>query len=289
MYADGCHLNPPETEVPECVYGNLSSNTTVVLFGDSHAMQWFPALNEIGKVRNWRLVGLTKAACPPAEVHIYNAVLRRAYSECNEWRERTLERIVQDENPSLIVTSSLPTYRPREDGKRLPSDASDEAMVEGHTSTLRKLSGTGAAVGLIEDVPHPNKNIPECVSRSLDHLQRCATPRSKALDYPKVNTRVAEEVEGVSLIDPTPVVRLEKACPAVVGDVLVYRNGAHLTATYVRTLTPWLDKQLPEPATVHPGRVAPADRAEAPFGAGRHRDAHAPGLHTQAFEFQALR
>jgi hypothetical protein len=63
-------------------------------------------------------------------------------------------------------------------------------MVEGYTSTLKKLRGTGAAVALIEDVPHPNKNIPECVSRSLDHLERCATPRSKALDYPKVNTRV---------------------------------------------------------------------------------------------------
>ena len=70
MYADGCHLNPPETEVPECVYGNPSSKTTVVLFGDSHVMQWFPALNELAKERNWRLVGLTKAACPPAEVHI---------------------------------------------------------------------------------------------------------------------------------------------------------------------------------------------------------------------------
>jgi hypothetical protein len=77
MYADGCHLNPSETETPECVYGNLSSKTTVVLFGDSHAMQWFPTLNEIAKERNWRLVGLTKAACPPAEVHIHNAGLRR--------------------------------------------------------------------------------------------------------------------------------------------------------------------------------------------------------------------
>ena len=51
MYADGCHLNPPETEVPECIYGNPSSKTTVVLFGDSHAMQWFPALNELAKER----------------------------------------------------------------------------------------------------------------------------------------------------------------------------------------------------------------------------------------------
>jgi len=247
MYADGCHLNPPETEVPECVYGNPSSKTTVVLFGDSHAMQWFPALNELAKERNWRLVGLTKAVCPPAEVHIYNASLRRAYRECDEWRERMLGRIVE-ENPSLIVTSSLPTYKPREDGRRLRGDASEEAMVDGYASTLKKLRGTGAQVALVEDVPHPDKNIPECVSRSLDHLERCAFPRSKALGFPPVNPLAAAEVEGVRLIDPTPMVCPEKKCASVIGDALVYRNGSHLTATYVRTLTPWLGKQLPEPA-----------------------------------------
>jgi hypothetical protein len=90
-------------------------------------------------------------------------------------------------------------------------------------------------------------NVPECVSRSLNHLQSCATPRSKALAYPPVNSRVAAEVEGVSLIDPTSMVCLEKTCPAVIGDALVYRNGSHLTATYVRTLTPWLAGRLPEP------------------------------------------
>ncbi|HEV2093271.1 MAG TPA: acyltransferase family protein, partial [Rubrobacter sp.] len=60
MYADGCHLDLPETESPACVYGNPSSDTTVVLFGDSHAMQWFPALNELAKERDWRLLGFSK-------------------------------------------------------------------------------------------------------------------------------------------------------------------------------------------------------------------------------------
>lgn len=249
MYADGCHLTFPETETPECVYGDPSSETTVVLFGDSHAMQWFPALNEIAKERDWRLVGLTKAACPPAEVHVYNATLRRAYRECDEWRELTLERIVHEEDPSLVVTSSLPTYRPREDGKRLPMEAGREAMVAGYASTLEKLRSTGAAVALIDDVPHPDKNIPQCVSRSLDHLQECATPRSKALAYPRINARTVAEVDGVRLIDPTSEVCLEKTCPAVIGDVLVYRNGSHLTATYVRTLTPWLSERLPKLAS----------------------------------------
>jgi hypothetical protein len=192
-------------------------------------------------------VGLTKAACPPAKVHVYNATLRRAYRECDEWRERTLERITQKEHPSLIVTSSLPTYRPRMDGKRLPKEADREALVEGYASTLKKLRSTGAPVALIEEVPHPNKNVPQCVSRSLVHLRECASPRSKALSYPKVNDRAAEEVEGVRLIDPTPMICLKKMCPAVIGDALVYRNGSHLTAAYVRTFTPWLANHLPEP------------------------------------------
>jgi hypothetical protein len=247
MYADGCHLELPDTKSPECVYGNPSSETTVVLIGDSHAMTWFPALNILAKEHNWRLVGFSKSACPPAEVTINNASLRREYRECDEWRERTLERIVQEENPSLVVTSSLTTYRVREDGKRLDRDASNEALVEGYVSTLRKLRSTGAPVAVIEDVPHPNKDVPECVSRSLRNLEKCATPKRKAFNYPPANVRAAHEVEGVHLIDPTPVLCLEKTCPAVIGDVLVYRNGAHLTPTYVRTLTPWLGKQLPTP------------------------------------------
>jgi hypothetical protein len=248
MYADGCHLDLTEVESPACVYGNPSSDTTVVLFGDSHAMQWFPALNILAKERDWRLVGFTKSACPPAEVHIYSAGLRREYRECDEWREQILDRIVKREHPDLIVTSSLPTYRPREDGRRLGGDDSEEAMVDGYVSTLGKLRATGAPVALIDDVPHPDKNVPECVSRSLDHLERCTFPKSKALGFPPVNTLAAAQVEGVRLIDPTPMVCPETKCPSVIGDALVYRNGSHLTATYVRTLTPWLGKQLPEPS-----------------------------------------
>jgi len=248
MYADGCHLDLVETRSPECVYGDPSSEVTVVLFGDSHAMQWFPALEELAKERDWRLLGFSKSACPPADVRVYSTGLRREYRECEVWRERTLGRIVQEESPDLVVTSMLNRYRARENGRGLERDASNEAMVEGYASTLKTLRSTGAPVAVIEDVPRPNKDVPECVSRSLDRLQDCAFPRSKALGEPRVNVRAAKEVEGASLIDPTPVVCPEETCPAVIGDVLVYRNGAHLTRTYVNTLTTWLGEQLPEPA-----------------------------------------
>ena len=248
MYSDGCHLDLEETRSPECVYGNPSSETTVVLFGDSHAMQWFPALNELAKERDWRLLGFSKSACPPAKVRVYSTGLRREYRECEEWRERTLGRIVREEEPSLVVTSMLNRYRAREGGKGLPRDASNEAMVDGYASTLKTLRSAGAPVAVIEDVPRPDKDVPECVSQSLDRLQDCAFPRGKALEGPRINVLAAEEVEGTSLIDPTPMVCPGETCPAVIGDALVYRNGAHLTRTYVNTLTPWLGEQLPEPA-----------------------------------------
>ena len=249
MYADGCHLDLPETESPACVYGNPASDTTVVLFGDSHAMQWFPALNKLAKEHDWRLVGLTKSACSPAKIHIYSAGLRRDYRECDEWRDRTLQRITQQEDPSLVVISMLNRYVPREEGKRLYGEAADEAVVEGYVSTLRKLRSTGAPVAVMEDVPRTDKNIPECVSRSLDNLRDCAFPRGDAMGQPRDNARAAAEVQGASLIDATPMICPGKTCPAVIGDALVYRNGSHLTATYVRSLTPWLDERLPDRLT----------------------------------------
>jgi peptidoglycan/LPS O-acetylase OafA/YrhL len=248
MNDDGCLLGRPETESPECVYGNPSSDTTVVLFGDSHALHWFPALNQLANERDWRLVGLTKGGCPPAQVTVYEPALSREYSECDEWREKTLERIVEKERPRLVVTSSLTTYPVMEDAERVRGEAREEALEEGYVSTLEKLRDTGAEIAVIKDNPHPDKDIPDCVSESLDRLQRCAIPREKALDYPQIYARAAEKSEGVRLIDATPAFCLQDTCPAVIGDTLVYRNTTHLTPAYVRSLAPWLGEELPTPA-----------------------------------------
>ena len=44
--------------------------------------------------------------------------------------------------------------------------------------------------------------------------------------------------------DMTPWVCPRGTCPAVVGDVLVYRVGSHLTATYALTAAPYLEEQF---------------------------------------------
>ena len=55
IYTNGCHLDATVTKIPPCVFGDTAGTQTVALFGDSHAAQWFPALDDIAKRNHWRL------------------------------------------------------------------------------------------------------------------------------------------------------------------------------------------------------------------------------------------
>jgi hypothetical protein len=57
---------------------------------------------------------------------------------------------------------------------------------------------------------------------------------------------VADEMahEGVRAIDPTPWFCSETVCPAIIGNILAYRDTSHMTATYSSALSPLLSEQL---------------------------------------------
>jgi hypothetical protein len=68
IYRAGCHLDLDDSKIRDCVYGDPSSATTIVLWGDSHAAQWFPAVKAVAERRQWRLVPMTKSGCPAADI-----------------------------------------------------------------------------------------------------------------------------------------------------------------------------------------------------------------------------
>ncbi|MGH8869670.1 MAG: acyltransferase family protein [Actinomycetes bacterium] len=249
MAEDGCLVPADGTESPTCVYGDATSDTTVVMFGDSHMMQYFPALEGIAQERGWRLVGLTKAACPAADVRTYNDYIKREYTECPEWRENTVRRIVTQEHPDLVVTSGLDRYSVIVSGRRLDRTTSATYLEDGYVRTLRHLrEATGARIAVIRDSPR-RMDVPACVSEHLEDLDTCAKPRGEVLRHSPVTVRAADRIEGAQVIDPTPLMCPDGVCPAVMGNALVYRDDGHLSATYVATLTPWLDEQLPHLST----------------------------------------
>ena len=95
---------------------------------------------------------------------------------------------------------------------------------------------------VIRDNPASEHDVPSCVSENLDHLEACAFPWVR--DHNKEFDVRAAKATDTYLIDVTPEVCPSDLCRAVIGNALVFRDKAHLTATYARTLSPWIEKGL---------------------------------------------
>jgi hypothetical protein len=116
---------------------------------------------------------------------------------------------------------------------------------------------------LIADNPHPNKPVYECVAENADDVSGCAFDRESGVSGSSYEVqKSAIDQEGGSYLNASnlsdaglnALVMLDMTdyicppqldvCPAVIGNALVYRQGSHLTATYVETLQSSLEEAL---------------------------------------------
>jgi peptidoglycan/LPS O-acetylase OafA/YrhL len=244
-YYDGCLVGIDGTNSNKCLYGDPEGKRTLILFGDSHAMQYFPALDELAEKRHWRLITLTKAECTPGEVRIRSMVADREYSQCDTWREDALQRI-EAGNPrtAIVVMSGDTAYTPYDsNGEELSGDAGAAEMEAGYVASLTRIHRAGLHTVVIKDTPVSASDVPGCVSEDLQHLDSCAFARVR--DRTKeFDSRAARAAPETSIIDVTPEICPGGLCRAVIGNALVYRDKSHLTATFARTLAPAIERDL---------------------------------------------
>jgi len=245
-YYEGCMVGIEGTNSNKCLYGNPTGERTLILFGDSHAMQYFPAVDELAEIHGWRLIVLTKAECPPEEVEVKSMVEDREYSQCDEWREETLKRIEGGDEHVTVVMSGDTEYTPYgPEGEELSGNEAAEAMEAGYLRTLRRIEAAGPHTVVIRDNPTSIEDVPSCVSEDIQHLQRCAFPRRKEWDR-EYDVRAAEASPETHLVDFIGDICPGEVCRAVIGNALVYRDKDHLTATFARTLEPMLESDFRE-------------------------------------------
>ena len=224
IYDDGCHANYAQTKSGKCEYGKLDSDKTMVLYGDSHAAQWFPALIEIANRSGYKLISLTKSACPSVET------VRRdqggfKMSRCVQWRENTIKRI-QDIEPDVLIMSSFQYFAQ-------PPQFNDRTQWwnEGQRKLLNQVKNSSPHLIYITDTPHPTRDIPACLSNYS--ITECNTSeRSKNLSIP-----------GFKVIDPNPWL-CSNVCPAVKDGVVAYRDASHISVDISLALIPRLTQAL---------------------------------------------
>jgi len=221
---DGCHIHIRQTVSPRCEYGDTSSKQTIVLYGDSHAAQWFPALDLIGKKRGIKIVSLTKSACPSAEV-IKELSSQYDVKDCQAFRDSSVARINEIKPLAVILTGMQPFTAPYSD------ESARSWWLAGETKVFNRIKSATQFPIYLTDTPLPQVDIPDCL----------VAGRGAACDTAK--PIAAEVAPGLIPINPTPWLCTDK-CPAVVDGIIAYRDKSHLTVEMSKHLSRELEIAL---------------------------------------------
>ena len=208
-YDDGCHLNYHESVSPLCEFGKIDSAKTVVLYGDSHAVQWFPALEKIATEKGFKLITLTKSACPSIDV-VRESVGAFKMSNCAAWRENAIARITAAK-PDLIILSSFEHFVPEGDPRNV-----EQWWAAGSERTYQTLRPLTSKIVYLLDTPLPKRNIPNCLaSTSAD---KCLADSTLGLP----------QVAQFEIINPAHWLCTTN-CPGIVRGNVAYRDASHIS------------------------------------------------------------
>jgi len=219
VYLDECHVNYGETVSNDCTYGPASTRK-VVLFGDSHAAQWMPVLEELAYEKGFQLISLTKSACPgPAVAKDESGAFKNA--DCDKWRENSIARI-QALQPMAVLVSGMQYFE-------IPGGYEDRGQWwrEGQRKTFAALRGSSKHIIYISDTPHPLRDIPSCIAAG--RIDRCNTTEPADAFF----------TPGWSQINPTSWF-CAATCPAIQNGVVVYRDASHISVLASRMIKPQL-------------------------------------------------
>ena len=224
VYGDGCHVNYGETKSGYCTYGDKESSNTIVLYGDSHAAQWFPVLEKMAKERGFKLVSLTKSACPAVDAKRPDQGAFKMV-HCTKWRENSIKRIAEIQ-PLAVITSSFQYFTPANS-----SISRAQWWSDGQRKLLKGLRGSTNNLIYISDTPRPLRDIPNCLA-SRDSKVCDSTERSKVSVIP-----------GFDVINPNPWL-CSSYCPAIVEGTVAYRDASHISVDMALKLLPKLEAAL---------------------------------------------
>ncbi len=244
----GCFMSEARKGLRQCVFGDSASATTLVLFGDSHAAQWFPALEQVAIERHWRLITMVRASCPVANVAFYHPRGKGEQAECALWRRLALHRIMEL-RPALVVMASSVGYVKRPGESDGVSQLSYDQWEDGIRTTFVSLDSAEVRGVLLRDSPRAKTDVPLCLSRAayFGWGPRACTFERDAAVYPEIyqlEQRAASGLPHVFTVDLSNLVCGPVVCEPVQRGMVVYRDRGHLTATFVRSLVPALSQRI---------------------------------------------
>jgi peptidoglycan/LPS O-acetylase OafA/YrhL len=232
---DGCiqpnHQTPGADTPLTCTLTDTPQpERVVVMVGDSHTIQWAPAMTEVGQNQGWQVLLLARRGCrlaAPAPDELVDEA-----DMCWSWRANAME-LLQQMRPDAVMVI----------GSRTSTISPGDKVNPAEMRAWKQLARVGVRVVTIRDNPRFPFDVPACVEEQPEGAD-CA--RGRADVYSPVNPVL--EASGVpktaAHLDLTRSICGPRMCRGVVGNVLVYRDDDHMTATYAATLARPLHQEL---------------------------------------------
>lgn len=238
LYSRGCQVDRGSAEPVLCEGGVSDSDVTVALLGDSKIAQWESGFEVMAEEQGWRLISHTKSGCVATDETVFYE--EQPDTECREWGRAVMDQLLQDP-PDVVIISG----RREEAGATLEQTSGDN-LAKGYARYWEQLAEAGTQVIAISDTPDPKVGGPsyECVAANPDdYATVCvwdyqANPSSHAL------RGATELVDGALFVDMDPWICPGGTCRSVYRNIVTYRQGSHITDTFVLYLTPILEREI---------------------------------------------
>ena len=235
-YAGGCTSAKTATAIvitSGCTFGDSTSPKIVVLFGDSLASMWQPALNWLGTTDHFRLVLVARLNCP------FAALAKSAYKDpfCNQWRANAI-KYINSLKPSVVIFSE------KNVGSIDPTapSASPTVFAAGIKVTMSAVHSPLKVVFLGMPYVHYDSSYSDdpgsCMAVYSTALTKCDSPVAKTLIVSRIadDTRAIHSVANTKIVTITNLVCGPKTCPVVAYDAgtpyIVFSNEFHITKWY---------------------------------------------------------
>ncbi|WP_045729636.1 acyltransferase family protein [Pseudarthrobacter chlorophenolicus] len=199
----------------------------IVVLGDSHSQQYLGALAPIAAARGWELVTLLMPACR------FGAESDTRTAECNAYNKASSAYVLEHRPDAVFTVASL-THE----------EAPFETEVPGYLDGIRPFADAGIEILGIRDNPRFTFNMPECVQRNGADAPECNPPVAESLVEPSPLENYRGKVDGLHLMDMSDFICARGVCPAVVGNVYVYKDDNHLSRTYAESMIPMFEQRL---------------------------------------------
>lgn len=223
-YADGCQISPGDSEVKICEYGNTDDyDYTIALVGGSKSTHWLPSLQELGD--SYKILNVTKSGC---RFSLDNN--ESIADDCYEWNTKVVDELAEY-NPDVVVALAdvaRPAY---------------EEVPEGFIEQFEKLNNYDIPILAIRDTPYFAKDVVECLNQD-NGINECSIEKSKTISPTPAWEKLSNPPENVMYVDYTDYICDEEKCPPVVGNVVAYLDKSHMTATFNKTFSPIIRKDL---------------------------------------------